>query len=61
MKNKTQTTQPLMTTKSMVESAWADDMGQFLYHLDSDILYPRISKVGDLSRRRPEGSLSNSY
>ena len=23
-----------MTTKSMVESAWAEDMGQFLYHLD---------------------------
>ena len=22
--------------KSMIESAWAEDMGQFLYHLDSD-------------------------
>ena len=26
-----------MTTKSMLESTWAEDMGQFLYHLDSDI------------------------
>ena len=25
-----------MTTKSMVKSAWAEDMGQFLYHLDPD-------------------------
>ena len=25
-----------MTTKSMVECAWVEDMGQFLYHLDSD-------------------------
>ena len=25
-----------MTTKSMVESAYAEDMGQFLYHLDPD-------------------------
>ena len=25
-----------MTTKSMVESAWAEDMGQFLYNLDPD-------------------------
>ena len=24
----------MMTTKSMVESALAEDMGQFLYHLD---------------------------
>ena len=23
-----------MTTKSMVESTWVEDMGQFLYHLD---------------------------
>ncbi len=30
------TTLPLITTKSMVESAWAEDMGQFLYHLDLD-------------------------
>ena len=28
------TTQHLMTDKSMVESAWAEDMGQFLYHLN---------------------------
>ena len=28
---------PLMTVKSMVESAWAEDMGQFLYHQDLDI------------------------
>ena len=25
-----------MRTKSMVESAWAEDMGQFFYHLDPD-------------------------
>ena len=25
-----------MKTKSMVESDWADDMGQFLYHIDPD-------------------------
>ena len=25
-----------MTTKSIVESAWVEDMGQFLYHLDPD-------------------------
>ena len=25
-----------MTIKSMVESAWVEDMGQFLYHLDPD-------------------------
>ena len=25
-----------MTTKSMVESAWAEDMGQFLHDLDPD-------------------------
>ena len=25
-----------MMTKSMVESAWTEDMGQFLYHLDPD-------------------------
>ena len=31
---KTQTTLPLMTTKSKVESTWAEDKGQFLYHLD---------------------------
>ena len=29
-----QTTLPLMTTKCMVESAWGEDMGQFLYQLD---------------------------
>ena len=26
----------MMKTKSMVENAWAEDMGQFLYNLDSD-------------------------
>ena len=26
----------LMTTKSMVKSAWAEDMEQFLYHQDAD-------------------------
>ena len=25
-----------MTTKSLVKSAWAEDMGQLLYHLDPD-------------------------
>ena len=30
------TTLPMMITKSMIESAWAEDTGQFLYHLDSD-------------------------
>ena len=25
-----------MTTKSMVESTWAEDMEQFLYHQDPD-------------------------
>ena len=25
-----------MTTKSKVESVWAEDIGQFLYHLDLD-------------------------
>ena len=25
-----------MTTKSMVEAAWVEYMGQFLYHLDLD-------------------------
>ena len=30
----TSNSQPLMSTKSMVESAQAEDMGQFLYHLD---------------------------
>ena len=30
------TTQPLMTIKSIVESAWAEDMRQFLYHLEPD-------------------------
>ena len=27
---------PLMTTKSMVESAGTEDMGQLFYHLDPD-------------------------
>ena len=31
-----QTMQPLMTTKGTVESTWAEDMWQFLYHLDPD-------------------------
>ena len=26
-----------MMTKSMVESAWAEDMGQFLYHVDPNL------------------------
>ena len=30
------TTIPLLTIKSMVESPWTEDMGQFLYHLDPD-------------------------
>ena len=36
LKQSTQTTRPLMTTKSMVKSAWVEDMGQFLCHLDPD-------------------------
>ena len=32
----THTTLPLMMTKSMVESTWAEGMGQFLYHMDPD-------------------------
>ena len=27
-----------MITKTMVENTWAEDMGQFLYHLDPDTL-----------------------
>ena len=36
-----------MITKSMVESAWAEDMGQFLYHLDPDIrkIKSRLEKL----------------
>ena len=30
----TQTTWPLIKNKRIVESAWAEVMGQFLYHLD---------------------------
>ena len=43
----TQTTRPLMTTKSMVESAWTEDMGQFLYHLDPDTrkITKRLEKI----------------
>ena len=29
-------TLPLMTIKSMIESTWAEDMGQFLNNLDPD-------------------------
>ena len=36
LKLSTQTTQPLMMAKSMVESTWAEDMGQFLCYLDPD-------------------------
>ena len=32
--NATQTSLPLMMTKRMVENAWAEDIGHFLYHLD---------------------------
>ena len=36
-----------MTTKSMVESAWAEDMGQFLNHLgpDSRKIARRLEKL----------------
>ena len=34
LNNKLKTTLPLMKTKSMVESAWAENMGQSLYCLD---------------------------
>ena len=37
------TTLVLMTTKIMVESAWAEDMGQFRYHLDLDTR--KISRI----------------
>ena len=36
LKLSTQTTRPMMTTKSMIETAWVENMGQILYHLDSD-------------------------
>ena len=36
LKSKLKATLFLMTTKSMVESAWAKDKGHFLYHLQSD-------------------------
>ena len=32
----TQITLPLMMIQSMVNSAWAEYIGQFLYHLDPD-------------------------
>ena len=32
-------------TKSMVKSAWAEDMGQFLYHLD-----PNTRKITKLEK-----------
>ena len=38
-------TQPLTMTKSMVESAWAEDMGQFLYHLDPNTGKIRLEKL----------------
>ena len=34
----------LMTTKSMVESTRAEDMGQFLYHFDPDTKKKKITK-----------------
>ena len=36
-----------MTTKSMVESSWTEDMGQFLYHLDPDTrkITKRLEKI----------------
>ena len=36
-----------MTTKSMVESAWAEDIGQFLYYLDPDTrkITRRLEKI----------------
>ena len=38
---------PLMTTKSMVKRAWAEDMGQFLYPLDHDtrIITRKLGKI----------------
>ena len=36
VKSQLKTTLFLMMTKSMIESDWAEDMGQFLYHLDPD-------------------------
>ena len=36
-----------MTTKSMDENAWVEDMGQFLYHLDPDTrkITRRLEKI----------------
>ena len=36
-----------MTTKSIVESAWAEDMGQFPFHLDPDTrkITRRLEKI----------------
>ena len=36
-----------MTNKSMVERAWAEDMGQFLYHIDPDTkkIKRRLEKI----------------
>ena len=36
LKLSTQTTLPLMTSESMVESTGIEELGQFLYHLDTD-------------------------
>ena len=45
VKSQLKITQLLITTKSMVESAWAEDMGQFLYHLD-----PNTRKIRSLEK-----------
>ena len=36
-----------MSTKSTVESAWAENMGQFIYHIDPDTrkITRRLEKV----------------
>ena len=33
-----------MTNKSMVKSTWAEDMGQFLYHLDTHKIKIKIKR-----------------
>ena len=43
---KLKTRLPLMTTKSMVKSAWAEHMGQFFYQLDLDTkITRRLEKI----------------
>ena len=38
-----------MTTKSMIENTWAEDMGQFLYQLNPDTI--KITRLKKLQLR----------